>query len=118
MSTCNWGPPSSPSALQLFALCLLGSGASMGRTVQVPRRGGQHRGVPGPAAAHTAGEQSVPGPRWVQEPGVQIQPALERALRRKHRGGEGVWAGAGSDLRGAGSLALSVGFLISGAKAF
>lgn len=54
----------------------------------------------------------------MQEPGAQIQPVPEQALRRKHWGGEGVWAGAGSDLCGAGSPALSMGFLISGAKAF
>ena len=54
--------------------------------MQGPWRGGQHPGVPGPAAAHTAGEQSVPGLCWVQEPGAQIQPAPERALRRKHPG--------------------------------
>lgn len=115
---CSQGPPSSPSAPWLFASWSLGSCAARGRTVQGPWRGGQHRGVPDAAAAHATGEQSVPGPRWVQEPEAQLQPVPERALRRKHQGGEGVWARAGSDLRSAGSPALSVGFLIPGAKAF
>lgn len=58
------------------------------------------------------------GPHLVQEPGAQIRPAPKQVLQRKQWGGEGVWAGAGSDLHSAGSPALFVGFQISGAKAF
>lgn len=49
---------------------------------------------------------------------AQFQLVPERALWCKQWGGEGVWAGAGSDLCGTGGPSPSVGLLISEAKAF
>lgn len=87
----------------------------MGRSVQGPWRVGQHRRNPDPVTAR--GEQCA-GALLGAGARAQFQPVLKRALWCKQRGGEGVWAGAGSDLCSPGGQAPSVGLLIVGAKAF
>lgn len=56
--------------------------------------------------------------REVQISGHRFSPHQCEHFGVNTGGGEGVWARAGSDLHGAGSLHPSVRFLISGAKVF
>lgn len=104
-STCSWGPPffhlhrsSLPCdrlspALALEGLCKV-------HESQAAPKGS--RPCHCPRGAECAGALLGAGAR------AQFQPVLERALWCKQRGGEGVWAGAGSDLCGTGSPAPSV----------